>query len=29
MGWFVCLRIYGPEQAAFDGTWKPEDFQRQ
>ena len=28
VGWFVYLRIYGPEQAAFDGTWKPGDFQR-
>lgn len=22
-GWFVYFRIYGPEQAAFDKTWKP------
>jgi hypothetical protein len=27
-GWFVYLRIYGPEQPAFDGSWKPDDFQR-
>ena len=27
-GWFVYFRIYGPEQAAFDGTWRPGDFQR-
>ncbi|MFE6858229.1 DUF1214 domain-containing protein [Nocardia sp. NPDC057668] len=27
-GWFVYLRIYGPEQAAFDGSWKPGDFER-
>ncbi|MFB7800939.1 DUF1214 domain-containing protein, partial [Isoptericola sp. NPDC056134] len=27
-GWFVYLRIYGPEQPAFDGTWKPADIQR-
>ena len=27
-GWFVYFRIYGPEQAAFDGSWKPGDFQR-
>ncbi len=24
--WFAYLRIYGPEQAAFDGSWKPGDF---
>ncbi|MFC8525864.1 DUF1214 domain-containing protein [Nocardia sp. NPDC057227] len=27
-GWFAYLRIYGPEQAAFDGTWRPGDFIR-
>jgi len=26
-GWFVYFRVYGPEQAAFDGSWKPEDFE--
>ncbi|MET0351819.1 MAG: DUF1214 domain-containing protein, partial [Rhizobacter sp.] len=26
-GWFTYFRIYGPEQAAFDGSWKPGDFQ--
>ncbi len=26
-GWFSYFRIYGPEQAAFDGTWKPADFE--
>ncbi|HJZ58204.1 MAG TPA: DUF1254 domain-containing protein [Gemmataceae bacterium] len=26
-GWFVYFRIYGPEAAAFDGTWKPGDFE--
>jgi hypothetical protein len=26
-GWFAYLRIYGPEQAAFDGSWKPADFE--
>jgi hypothetical protein len=26
-GWFVYLRLYGPEAAAFDGSWKPGDFQ--
>ncbi len=26
-GWFAYLRIYGPEQAAFDGSWKPGDFE--
>jgi hypothetical protein len=25
-GWFAYFRIYGPEQAAFDGSWKPADF---
>jgi hypothetical protein len=25
-GWFAYLRIYGPEQAAFDGSWEPGDF---
>jgi hypothetical protein len=27
-GWFVYFRIYGPEPAAFDGRWKPGDFER-
>jgi hypothetical protein len=27
-GWFVYFRIYGPEAAAFDGGWKPGDFER-
>ena len=26
-GWFVYFRIYGPERAAFDGSWKPGDFE--
>lgn len=26
-GWFTYFRIYGPEKAAFDGTWKPGDFE--
>jgi hypothetical protein len=26
-GWFVYFRIYGPEPPAFDGTWKPGDFE--
>ncbi|WP_413229928.1 hypothetical protein [Kitasatospora purpeofusca] len=26
-GWFSCFRIYGPQQPAFDGTWKPGDFE--
>ena len=25
-GCFVYFRIYGPEKAAFDGSWKPGDF---
>jgi len=28
VGWFVYLRLYGPEEAAFDGSWKPGDFER-
>jgi hypothetical protein len=24
-GWFAYLRIYGPERAAFDGSWRPAD----
>jgi hypothetical protein len=27
-GWFVYFRIYGPEPAAFDGSWKPGDFEK-
>jgi hypothetical protein len=27
-GWFVYFRIYGPESSAFDGRWKPGDFER-
>jgi hypothetical protein len=26
-GWFVYFRIYGPKGPAFDGTWKPADFE--
>lgn len=26
-GWFVYFRIYGPEAAAFNGAWKPADFE--
>ncbi|MFS2122702.1 DUF1254 domain-containing protein [Pseudomonas sp. Pseusp97] len=26
-GWFAYFRIYGPEQAAFDGSWKLDDFE--
>jgi hypothetical protein len=26
-GWFVYFRIYGPETAAFDKSWKPGDFE--
>ncbi|WEK49666.1 MAG: DUF1214 domain-containing protein [Candidatus Kaistia colombiensis] len=25
-GWFAYMRIYGPDQPAFDGSWKPADF---
>jgi hypothetical protein len=24
--WFAYFRIYGPDAAAFDGSWKPSDF---
>lgn len=27
-GWFVYLRLYGPEGPAFDGRWKPGDFEQ-
>ncbi|RJG05727.1 DUF1254 domain-containing protein [Noviherbaspirillum cavernae] len=27
-GWFVYFRIYGPQQPAFDGSWKPGDFEK-
>lgn len=26
-GWFTYFRIYGPQQPAFDGSWKPGDFE--
>jgi len=26
-GWFSYFRIYGPQSAAFDGSWRPGDFQ--
>jgi hypothetical protein len=26
-GWFAYFRIYGPEAGAFDGSWKPADFE--
>ncbi|SEW24740.1 DUF1254 domain-containing protein [Chitinophaga arvensicola] len=26
-GWFTYFRIYGPEEAAFNGGWKPGDFE--
>ena len=26
-GWFVYFRLYGPEAPAFDGSWKPGDFE--
>ncbi|EEF62693.1 DUF1254 domain-containing protein [Pedosphaera parvula] len=28
-GWFAYFRIYGPESPAFDGSWKPGDFEVQ
>ncbi|HEY4212528.1 MAG TPA: DUF1254 domain-containing protein [Steroidobacteraceae bacterium] len=27
-GWFVYFRVYGPEAAAFDDSWKPGDFEQ-
>lgn len=27
-GWFAYIRIYGPAEAAFDGSWKPGDIER-
>jgi len=26
-GWFAYIRIYGPKKPAFDGSWKPGDFE--
>jgi hypothetical protein len=26
-GWFTLLRLYGPLEAWFDGTWKPGDIE--
>ncbi len=26
-GWFSYIRIYGPTQPAFDGSWKPNDIE--
>ena len=27
-GWFTYFRIYGPGSPAFDGSWKPGDFEK-
>ena len=27
-GWFVYLRLYGPTKPAFNGEWRPGDFER-
>lgn len=27
-GWFSLIRLYGPEQAFFDRSWKPGDFEK-
>ena len=27
-GWFVYFRIYGPDTPAFNGQWRPADFER-
>ena len=26
-GWFAYFRVYGPQGPAFDGSWKPGDFE--
>ena len=26
-GWFAYFRLYAPEAPAFDGSWKPGDFE--
>jgi hypothetical protein len=26
-GWFAYFRIYGPKEPAFDGSWRPGDFE--
>lgn len=26
-GWFTYIRVYGPQGAAFNGSWKPGDFE--
>lgn len=26
-GWFAYFRVYGPDTAAFDGSWRPGDFE--
>ncbi len=27
-GWFTIMRLYGPLEAWFDGTWKPGEIER-
>lgn len=27
-GWFTYFRLYGPDDGAFDGSWRPGDFER-
>lgn len=27
-GWFAYFRIYGPQESAFDGHWRPGDFEQ-
>lgn len=27
-GWFAYFRIYGPQEAAFNGDWRPGDFEK-
>jgi len=27
-GWFSYFRFYGPEEAYFDKTWAPNDFEK-
>ena len=28
-GWFIALRLYGPTEAWFDGTWRPGEIVKQ
>jgi hypothetical protein len=28
-GWFIALRLYGPTEAWFDGTWRPGEIEKR